>query len=362
MLFRTVGLGAVLVLAIRSARDLNFFLKVFVWSGLVDAFYGLLFMIPGISAIGHILQAIGMPMGRDHIALRMNGLQSDPTYFGLFIMPAFLINLNEVLRKRGQVSGREIFITTLLFLCIILSFSRTTWIGTIAGILVLAGLRGHLMRTFFLFIIMVIALNVVAPDNFLAAAISENSARTSLNLDNQADSRTWIWRAYTELAVQTPWGYGMGSLEKLRHFATWSLERVGSSARPHNIYLVLWVENGLQTLLPFLALIGLGVNRAWRMREYGDPVAGMEYGTLSLSLIISMAVGLFALGGMIQLLSIMIGLGLASWYLRIEKKLVSLSPRAPGQERRKDRRRGSSDDRRRPSQGINRRGRPWVTR
>ena len=356
MLFRSVGLGAVLVLAIRSSRDLDFFLKVFVWAGVIDACYGLLFMMPGMTGVAAVFKAIGLPSGRDLIAFRMNGIQSDPTYFGLFIMPAFLISLNEILRQRRGVGWVPILITTLLLLCILLSFSRTTWVGTLAGIIVLAGLRGHLVRTAFLFVSMVIFLQVAAPDNFLAAAISDNSARTTLVLENQADSRTWIWKAYAELAFSSPWGYGMDSLETLRQFATWSMERVGSTARPHNIYLLLWVESGLQTLLPFLALIGMSMQRAMRMREYGDPVTGAEYGTLFLALTASMAVGLFALGGMIQLLSIMIGLSLAAWYLRIEKKLVSLAPRRSGEERRSDR----SRVRKRPAPHPGRR--PWMAR
>ncbi|MBF0367847.1 MAG: O-antigen ligase family protein [Magnetococcales bacterium] len=323
-LFRSVGLGAVLVMTIRTVTDLHFFLRVFVWAGVIDAIYGLLFMIPGLSVVGFKLFGMGFPMGRDLIAFRMNGIQSDPTYFGLFVMPAFLISLNEVLRKRKESGWLSLSITALLFLSIILSFSRTTWAGTAAGILVLAGLRGHFIRIGFIFVALVVFLQIAAPDDFLAAAISQNSARTSLVLENQADSRTWIWKAYLELAMTTPWGYGMGSIEELRQFATWSMERSGSTARPHNIYLILWVENGLQTLLPFLSLVGLGMLRAWKMRDFGDPTTQMEYGTLSLALISSMTVGLFALGGMIQLLSIVVAIGLATWYLKVDRKLVQV--------------------------------------
>lgn len=324
MLFRTLGLGVALVLAIRNVRDLDFILKIFVWSAVINSCYGLMFMIPGLTAIGQLMMAIGLPNGRDLIALRMNGLQSDPTYFGLTILPGFLISLNDVLRMRNQATWGAIATAILLFLSILLSFSRSTWGGMVVGILVLTGFTQNLFKAVMFFLLFVIAIQFTALDDFLAAAISENSERTSINLDKQADSRTWIWQAYFQLAATQPWGYGMGSIETLRQFTTWTMERSGSTARPHNIYLVLWVENGLQSLIPFLLLIAMSLRRAWSIRNYGDKTTGKEYGTLAFSLISSMSVGLFALGGMIQLLAITIALGLSIWYLKVDKKLVPL--------------------------------------
>jgi len=282
-------------------------------------------MIPGLTAIGEILLSMGMPSGRDHIAFRMNGIQSDPTYFALFIIPGFLISLNDVLCHRRNV-GRlpAMIITSMLALAILLSFSRTAWIGTLAGILILAGLNRHMIHVIFIFFIVMVILKAASPHAFLSSAIDQNSARTSLELEKQVDSRTWIWRAYFDLACAAPWGHGMGSLEELRQSATRSREREGSTARPHNIYLSLWVESGLQTLLPFLALMGLSINRAWRIRGFGDREANLEYGNLSLSLISSMAVALFSLGGMIQLLSIVIAIGMVTWCLKVEHRLDNL--------------------------------------
>lgn len=325
-LFRTLGLGVTFVLAIRSVADLNFIMKIFVWSAVMSSCYGLFFMLPGFESISRYLFLIGLPSGRDPIAFRMNGIQSDPTYFGLSILPGFLISLNYALRGRGrgQSSWFSIFTATLLFVSILLSFSRSTWGGMVAGILILTGFSKNLFKAGIIFLLLMFVISFTPLNDFLSKAIEDNSARTSLNMDQQADSRTWIWKAYFQLAIASPWGYGMGSIEDLRQYATWSLERSGSTARPHNIYLILWVESGLQSLIPFLLLIAMSLQRSWSIRHYGDLKSGMEYGTLAVSLIASMTVGLFALGGMIQLLAIVISIGLSIWYLKVDNKLVLL--------------------------------------
>ncbi|MBF0293804.1 MAG: O-antigen ligase family protein [Magnetococcales bacterium] len=329
-LVRIVGIGMALVLTIRSVPDLEFFLRVFVWYGVISSLYGLLFMIPGLNAVGGMLLSMGLPTGKDPNAMRMTGLLTDPTYFGLSIMPAFLITLHQVLSGVGKRGSkwrywRSVAMTVILVLGLLLSFSRTTWAGVAAGVLVLTSLQGKVMRAVLAFLTITIFLQVAAPDELLEVALSANKDRATFEINERNDSRSGIWQAYFDLATVNPFGYGMGSIEYLRQlpttfagYGTWSNE----NPRPHNIYLFIWIEGGVQTLLPLMGLLWLSVARAWRIRNLVDPVSGIGYSQLAIALLSSMAIGMFGLGGMLHLFCIMIAIGLVIWYLGVEKKLV----------------------------------------
>ncbi|MEO5334691.1 MAG: O-antigen ligase family protein [Magnetococcus sp. YQC-5] len=325
MLFRQMGIGVVLVLAVRSTKDLEFMFKLFVWSGIISAIYGMLFIIPQLAPVGFFLRSLGLPSGRDANALRMIGVLNDPTYFGLSILPGFLISLNNVLRTRTQSGWLSIGSAILLFFAIILSFSRTTWAGMLVGILVLTGFTKNLFKAVMFVVVFILVMQITAMDDFLSAAMSENASRSTIDLSKQEDSRTYVWKAYFKLALENPLGYGMGSIETLRWYATWSVATPTAEHRPHNAYLIIWVEGGLQSLIPFMALLITSLKRSWSIRSYGDRVNKKDYGTLAVALIASMAVGLFSLGGMFQLLAINISLGLSIWYLKVDKQLVPVT-------------------------------------
>ncbi|MBF0096440.1 MAG: O-antigen ligase family protein [Magnetococcales bacterium] len=327
-LLRSVGLGVALVLSIRTVLDLQFFLRVYVWYGISSTVYGLLFMVPGLTGIGGTLLAMGLPPGKDPGAMRMTGLLTDPTYFGLSVVPALMIVLHQVISSGGAHSKRwhywlAVFYTALLSAGILLSFSRTTWAGVAAGILLLTGMQRKILRTLFSFVFIVLFLHMAAPDELLEIALSDNADRTTIELNERNDSRSGIWSAYFDLAMANPLGYGLGSIEYLRQLPTtftgmWARE----NPRPHNMYLFIWVESGLQTLLPLLALMGISFLRCWKIRHLVDPSTGQPYGSLGMALLTSMTIGLFGLGGMLQLMAINIALGLSIWYLGVEQKLL----------------------------------------
>ena len=330
-LVRNAGMGAALLLTIRSVTDLNFFLRVFVWYAVTSTCYGLLFMVPGLISMGSFLVSLNLPEGKLAGTMRMIGLLNDPTYFGLSLIPAFLISLDAVIRTRNKhVKNTQdrlaIGTTMLIMLGIALSFSRTSWAATAAGILVLTGFQGKIIRSVFTFVIIVVFLQVATPDEFIETMISKNSERTTMVLNEKNDTRSGIWQGFLRLATNTPWGYGLGSIEYLRMLpSTFPGHWFAESPRPHNIYLFIWVESGIQTLFPLLALLVLSFIRSWKVRNYVDPETGVAYGPLSMALIASVTVGLFGLGGLIQILIINIALGLVVWYLKIEKKLVHVS-------------------------------------
>ncbi|MBF0583858.1 MAG: O-antigen ligase family protein [Magnetococcales bacterium] len=336
-LMRSIGLGVALVLAIRSVADLQFFFKIFVWYGVASTCYGLLFMVPGLTGIGEALVAMHLSPGKIPNAMRMVGFLSDPTYFGLSIMPALLINVHSMLGSTTKKVARStdwlaVSMTVVLLLGLLLSFSRTSWIGAAAGILILTGFQGQTVRALFFFFVILVFVQVVAPDDLLEAALSANKERTTFEINERNDSRSGIWEAYFNLATENPWGYGMDSIEYLRLLPyTFSGSWTGSGVRPHNMYLYIWVEAGLQTLIPFLLLLGSGFVYAWRIRNYVDPNNGMSYGMLSMALLLSMSIGMFGLGGMLQLLSIAVAVGLAICSLAAEGKLVHISRLLPKQ-------------------------------
>ncbi|MEO5339249.1 MAG: O-antigen ligase family protein [Magnetococcus sp. MYC-9] len=334
-LLRSIGLGVALVYTIRTVADLQFFLKVFVWYGVISTCYGLFFMVPGLTNIGNMLLSLNLPSGKIPGAMRMVGFLSDPTYFGLSVMPALLINVHSILGSttkmiKQSVDWVAVGMTVLLLLGILLSFSRTTWLGTAAGILILTGFQRQIMRTGFFFVIIFVFLQIAAPDEFLETALSANQERTTFEINERNDSRSGIWEAYFALATSNPLGYGMDSIEYLRLLpTTFTGGWAGSGVRPHNMYLYIWVESGLQSLVPLLLLIGSSFSYAWKIRNYVDAQTGMSYGVLAMALLFSMVIGMFGLGGMLQLLSIAIATALAIWCLGVEGKLTHVGQLQP---------------------------------
>ncbi|MEW6107746.1 MAG: O-antigen ligase family protein [Nitrospirota bacterium] len=318
LLFAQIGIGLALMISVRRVRHLDMILYTILFSALLNAFYGLLFMFLGFESICEVFLSSGMVPGRDPYAMRLTGFLEDPTYCGLLLMFGYFISLHEVINRRLQKVLKFMLSAGVLLISIYLTFSRTTWISTIFGTAIYWGFY-KLKLTQKQFIVMTLSFVIVVVFNdFFAYVTAQNIDRFSFL---HSDSRTWLWNAYFKIAIQKPLGYGVGSIEELRN-SRLLLNLIDSNARPHNMYLIIWIESGLQTLIALIALILIAVKYEWSLQQYQDPLTGKRYGALAIVTVTSLSLGIFGLGGLLNLLFLSIGLSFLTWLFVKESKLV----------------------------------------
>ena len=307
LFFASTGIGMCLVLIIKKPAQLDFFLKALFTVALVNAIYGLLFTIPGVAGLGETLKSLGLPSGMDKNGWRLIGLLGDPSLCGLLLLTGFLIALDRTLEKPGLLN---IALALTFILAIFLTFSRTTWVGALAGVVFLLGLKQVAPMKIAL-VLIIGGLFFLAAHNIFSSNISQNQFRLDLA---HSDTRSGVWLFWSAMALKNPLGYGNGFIYDYVFKHNWIV--------PHNIYLSVWVEGGIQTLIPLLLLIWVCFRRQWRIRGYLDPETGKRYGPLLLSLFAAIAVSLLALSSMLQLLFITMGLGFSYSLLAQDSLLV----------------------------------------
>jgi O-antigen ligase len=308
-LLRHWGLGVCIFLAARSEKDCRFFIVVMAITSVISALYGMVFWAPGMGGLAATLISYGLPNGMVSGVTRMIGTMSDPSYFGLLILPGLAFALHKVLSPGSRVKVAYALPLLIVFAALFLSFSRTAWVAAAICVIVLVGRTPAKIMQFAVPVLAILGVVfLLGWDEIFLASISENEGRATLSLENQVDSRSWIWRAYLDLAIEEPLGYGQGGIEKLRYFATSGYEQY-STARPHNIYLIIWIERGIQTLLPFLVLLALAIATQLRLLKTSvrlRPLSVQVFAGLT-----ALAVGAFSLGGQTQILSAYLGLTFA---------------------------------------------------
>jgi O-antigen ligase len=249
-------------------------------------------------------------------------------------MTGLFIAIHELFALRTKRSLFYSTIIAVLLISIFATFSRTTWIATLFGILVLISLRKRGLSLKKLVLLCVVALSILFMNDFIIHMMEINIIRLS---PQQSDSRTWIWLPYFKIALENPFGQGIGSIETIRYFVTHTYS-LTSTARPHNLFLSIWVEAGIQTLIPFVALIIVAIRYGWSVRSFVDPISGKNYGNVTVVILLSLSIGVFGLGGMIQLVMLAIAMNIVVWLLVKEGKLVNrdehMEPGSAGQSAR----------------------------
>jgi O-antigen ligase len=294
LFFATTSVGLCLVLTIRKPSHLNYFLKAIMAVSLANALYGLLFTVPGLAGLGESLKSLGLPSGRDHSEWRLVGLLGDPTNCGLLLIFGFLIIMDRIFDK---IQTLNLFFGMIFVLAIFLTFSRTTWFGTLAGVIFSLMWQKKIAPRKILLLSIIGGLFVLLAHGIFSFSIQENQFRWNIA---QSDTRSGVWLFWLGMALKHPLGYGIGSIYEYVNLRSWQV--------PHNIYLSIWVEAGIQSLIPLLLLLWISFSRLWRVRRYVNPQTGKNYGALLLSLLVAISVSLFALSSMMQLLFIAMGL------------------------------------------------------
>jgi len=302
--FSITGIGIVLVFAARKYYLLRSFKSVMLWVGLINAIYGLLFIFLDLTKIGNFLANLNLPPGVSlDEGIRVIGLMGDPTYCGLLLMASFFISYERFLSNKTKFFNFNFISIIILAVALFLTLSRSTWVALIVGMLTwqFTSYKREWKSWFLIVIIFVVIYIILFNIEYILSSFLGR-----VDIDTM-DTRTWVWKSYFKLALKEPFGYGLGSIESLRWYAT-AGQPFESTYRPHNYFLIIWLEIGIQGLLPFLVMIGLALKKVLGTLEYYD-IQTREYpGRLAITLLMSFCVGIFSLGGLSQIMFIILAM------------------------------------------------------
>jgi putative inorganic carbon (hco3(-)) transporter len=189
--------------------------------------------------------------------VRLAGLLLDPNAFGGLLVTAMALHYlprAAGLRIVSGTAGRAL--SVLLPVGLILTFSRSAWIGALAVLVIGAWIYGfRLVRT------LVRIGGALAVVGFLAASVVLPNAATLASRQEQVDSRLSILQsAFHDLTSNPVTGIGLGE----------SLERHG--VQIHNTTMFFLTELGPLGLLGLLGLLGWYAARAARLARHVDPI------------------------------------------------------------------------------------------
>lgn len=196
-------------------------------------------------------------------------------FLAAWLLVGFDAGRNSLLMKRDGVafSWKDAggwFGLLLVSYCLVLTKSRTAWVGFLAGFLLWIGIRwgGGSRKLWRRGLIGVGGIAVLGVILFAAAALSGGFDRQVLSeAPKSLTYRLQYWTASWKVVQKQPWlGTGPGNFRP--HYLHDKLP--GSSeeiADPHNWILDLWTSGGLLALAGFLFLIFLVVRRGPRSGE-----------------------------------------------------------------------------------------------
>ena len=306
LFFAHTGMGIAMVLLIRKRSDMRLVLNVILLAALLNAFYGLCWVVPGLSIIAELAATVGMPEGvAPGFETRLVGLLSDPTNCGLLLVMGLIISTHRV--YKGE-SKHNLVAAGVLAFALFSTFSRTSWAAAIGGQLLLA-LRQRRTATRILPLVLGLALVADLGTDVIRRVLDTNEFRMHLS---ESDTRSEAWIAWLRLAMEEPMGYGLGSTPRLAR-ENLEIDSKYYGQYPHNMYLSLWVESGLPAAISIIVLLVIAFRRAWVAAKVAcDPARGFDSAVLFPALLLSISIGVFGLSYMFQLVYIAIGLCLAS--------------------------------------------------
>lgn len=197
----------------------------------------------------------------------------------LFIaMGAFMASVN---RKGSGISllGAGLAITVILW-CLLLTKSRTAWVGGLCGIVCWLTMRGTaITRRSFVWVAAAVA---VVAAIIVGVAVSGGLDRETLSESPKSiQYRFEYWTATADVLREFPWlGPGPGNFRA--RYLHYKLPGASEEIRdPHNLLLDLWCSGGLTALLGFILLLIVVVRSIVRLRDRSEqpepedrPVAG----------------------------------------------------------------------------------------
>jgi O-antigen ligase len=186
-------------------------------------------------------------------------------YFAMFAAPLLVYAMGMAIVERRRLTLPFIVIG---IVAIVLSISYGGILAVGAGLLVLivAGLAGRQRKRAFVGAIVVLVL-------FIAVQIPTRHFQEKLNFTTRSSGlvRTQIWRTALEIGRQHPvLGIGPGTFEKAYRIVAPTLYHPPLEwlvAKPHNLYINLWVETGILGVIGTLGMFFMAFRYAFKRGE-----------------------------------------------------------------------------------------------
>ena len=242
----------------------------------------------------------------------------------LFFLPVALALV--VGRRAGGGAGLAARVAGLLAVVVmgavlVLSQSRSAWVGALAGLAVVAWLRWRRARWLILVAgaVLLVWLLVMAPELSVQVAQQGPDSRTLVDAGSLGERSGPLLRAVDMIAKFPITGSGLGAFRLLAHlFGPVPLSRPDPDiAHAHNVFLQVGVDLGIPGLVAYLALLGIALWCAWQVLCRGEtPLAWLAIGIVG-SLVAFHVYGLadtIALGAKPGLgFWMLLGLAAAAW-------------------------------------------------
>jgi hypothetical protein len=196
-------------------------------------------------------------------------------YFNLYKKFKDAINRNQesgIGNQAGLLLGLIFFVIN--FVGLILTFSRSAWLGFLAGFIILLllivkkyGRTGLLNISKFIFIIIALCC--------LAGYILNEPMKTRLGMDSRLENKSIQERtgyaADAKEVIKNNWLFGVGvkNYGLTVHNQINSERSVYEYEPTHNVFLLVWAETGILGLLAFVILLIYLLSNALKNESYG---------------------------------------------------------------------------------------------
>lgn len=237
----------VVVLAVTAVLSSILAVAQFVWPGI------------GIGSVD------SFAVGAD-IVVRSGAFFDDPNFLGAFLSVAVLAGLGMAVHA-SRPRGATVWLLTAVVgaVGIVLTFSRTAWVGVLAGAIVVVLAAPRKRRTALLVVSVFVAVLVVAiaPD----AVTSRFRSITDVESDPSVRTR-YVMLESTREMIGDYWLFGTGLAAYDKAYPRYQQsDAMPGITKPHELPLAIWAEMGIVGLLAEVIIIGALAWMLWKRRK-----------------------------------------------------------------------------------------------
>ena len=283
-----------------SVREVSFARiakNIFILMPIIAVGAALYFLISGMNYVPNINEArAGQGGGIIAYGGRLQGLSSNPNIVATTICISISMIIPDLIEKRQKAEKRFV---KLLYAVILISLML--WTGVRAAIVSLVITMGSYIwlkfklkrRTIGRVLIIVLSFMVaVAVITWITGSFGPLSVMGE-RLTNSEDGRLWIWRYYSEILIDNPFGLGLGYENIV------DVDPTGQNLRltPHNTFLLAGIYAGLGGLIVNLQYVHLVIKKIYKSKKVGWMSTDVTCLVLGwISLLVNMVFGGLMLG------------------------------------------------------------------
>lgn len=245
-------------------------------------------VVTGIAAVWGILEYVTARIATGETALRISGPAGNSLIMANYLAPylfvaAFMLSERVKLIRSSLHYYIVILIGILIVIATALTFSRSSYLGVIVGVICCAGYVWSLIKTgnhkrAFIYVGGALVAVVIVYGALMTAVGSNSSAilqRLSISRESFSTLQTRFlnWQIALNAIKERPifgWGWENYRIAADKHFDPTLAEHSYYETRidkPHNIFLEIWVTTGTVGLFIFLGLLYVVVTSIHRLKK-----------------------------------------------------------------------------------------------